>query len=349
MKTAEFDYDLPQDRIAQEPLADRDASRLLVLERRSGAVRHARFPDLPTLLAPGDVVVVNDTRVLPARVALRRATGGRVGSLFVRPAGSHGLWLVLLEAGGRLRPGETLSSEAGGTGVDLVESRGAGEWVVRVRTEDVAGFLREAGKTPLPPYVRRAREGDPRDAGDRDRYQTIFADPSRAGAVAAPTAGLHFSERVVAALAARGIGLARVTLHVGPGTFRPMQSEDVESHRVDPERFHVSSAAAEAVRAARARGARVVAVGTTTVRALETAAAATGEVEAGEGETALFIREPFPFRAVDAMVTNFHLPRSSLLVLVAAFAGRDRVLAAYSEAVREGYRFYSYGDAMLVI
>lgn len=345
-RTGAFDYDLPPGSIAQVPLAERDASRLLVLARATGAVRHAAFSDLPDLLFPGDLVVVNDTRVIPARVELFRRTGGRISSLFLGPADASGArWLALLDGGGRLSPGEALSSGPLGATVVLVESRGGGEWLVELSGRDAATFLDAAGRTPLPPYVRRARGKDPRDALDRERYQTIFARND--GAVAAPTAGLHFSESVLDRLSDRGIGLAHVTLHVGAGTFRPMKAESVGDHRVDPERFRVGAEAARAVNETRGRGGRVVAVGTTTVRALESAARS-GRVAESSGETDLFIREPFHFRAVDALVTNFHQPRSSLLVLVAAFAGRNAVLAAYGEAVRAGYRFLSYGDAMLV-
>ena len=344
MDIADFDYGLPPALIAQEPLAKRDASRLLVLPRRAGPLEHHCFRELPDLLTPGDLLVVNRSRVLPARLLGRRPGGGLAEILLVQPL-DDGCWEALVRPGRRLRSGDvvTVSAElrvhveAGATSIE-------GGRRVRLDAADgnTAAVLERAGHVPLPPYIRR-----PDRAEDRERYQTVYARES--GSVAAPTAGLHFSSPLLERLAERGIARTEILLHVGPGTFRPVHANRVEDHRVDPERFVIPEDAAAAIRAARARGGRVVAVGTTSVRALETAALADRTVGAGSGRTDLVIVPGFRFRVVDALVTNFHLPRSSQLLLVAAFAGRERVLAAYAEAVRAGYRFYSYGDAMLLI
>jgi S-adenosylmethionine:tRNA ribosyltransferase-isomerase len=355
---AQYDFDLPADRIAQEPAAARDRSRLLVLRRQAGAglpdLEHRSFRDLPELLRPGDLLVLNDTRVVPARLIGRRArTEGRWEGLFVREA--DGLWELMCQTRGRLMVGETLVVDAPGGGVALrlvlVSKTPSGRW--RARPADVpAGvstldLLARHGQVPLPPYIRKGRAA----AADGERYQTIFA--AHPGAVAAPTAGLHFTPDLFDALAARGIERAFVTLHVGPGTFQPVQVEDVRQHRVEPEWGELPASTAGAIASARARGGRIVAVGTTSVRVLETAARAAGEraegIAAWAGPTDLTIYPPFSFALVDALVTNFHLPRSSLLLLTAAFVGRERLLDAYRVAVEQGYRFYSYGDAMLIL
>jgi S-adenosylmethionine:tRNA ribosyltransferase-isomerase len=377
---AQFDYELPPDLIAQEPARPRDASRLMVLDRRSGAIAHRWFHELPELLGPRDLLVLNDTRVIPAAFTARRATGARIEGIFLR-ALDGGLWEVLLAGRGRLKMGETLSlvdpREAeplrGGSGdpprprggdvrggsfataslrpdppgVCLV-CRGEGAvWHVRPPAGvEPAELLGRIGRPPLPPYIRRKGEADDRAAADRNDYQTIYA--RRDGAVAAPTAGLHFTPRVIEGLDARGIERVFVTLHVGLGTFQPVRAERLADHRMHEEHAHVSPEAAERINRARAEGRRIVAVGTTTVRALESAAGEQG-VRAGSRWTRLFIRPPHRFRVVDAMLTNFHLPRTTLLVMVSAFAGRERILAAYREAIRAGYRFYSYGDAMLIV
>jgi S-adenosylmethionine:tRNA ribosyltransferase-isomerase len=370
---AQFDYELPPDLIAQEPARPRDASRLMVLDRRSGAIAHRRFHELPELLGPRDLLVLNDTRVIPAAFTARRATGARIEGIFLR-ALDGGLWEVLLAGRGRLKMGETLSlvdpqgadasgGESGGPprpasgelrgasadppGVCLVCRGEGGVWHVRPPAGvEPAELLGRIGRPPLPPYIRRKGEADDRAAADRDDYQTIYA--RRDGAVAAPTAGLHFTPRVIEGLDARGIERVFVTLHVGLGTFQPVRAERLADHRMHEEHAHVSPEAAERINRARAEGRRIVAVGTTTVRALESAADEQG-VRAGSRWTRLFIRPPHRFRVVDAMLTNFHLPRTTLLVMVSAFAGRERILAAYREAIRAGYRFYSYGDAMLIV
>jgi S-adenosylmethionine:tRNA ribosyltransferase-isomerase len=344
MRIAEFDYDLPAERIAQEPLAERDASRLLVLDRAGGAWRHHVFHDLPDLLRPGDLVVVNRSRVFPARLLGTRSGGGRAEVLLLREAAPD-VWEALVRPARRLRGGQQVRIGES-LEVEVLEGppHADGRRRVRLRAAsgEVAKELERLGHVPLPPYIHR-----PDRPEDRARYQTVYARES--GSVAAPTAGLHFTPDLLDRLQARGIERAEVVLHVGPGTFRPVQVDDVREHRVPAEPYHLSPETAAAVARARARGGRVVAVGTTTTRVLETRANAEGQVTAGEGETSLVIVPGFRFGVVDGLVTNFHLPRSSLLLLVAAFAGRERTLAAYAEAVRRGYRFYSYGDAMLVL
>ena len=356
---SDFDYQLPTDRIAQQPARPRDASRLLVLDRRTGAVAHRRFGELADLLAPDDLVVLNEARVIPAAFTARRASGARIEGCFLRVL-EGGEWEVLLAGRGRLRPPETLGLlDAAGdvrAEVELVARGEGGVWRVRPRGDvETLALLEAIGRPPLPPYIRRSGPDDPRLRRDRADYQTVYA--RRDGAVAAPTAGLHFTPAVLARLAERGIELARVTLEVGLGTFQPIRAERLAEHRMHEEHFEISAESAAAIHRARAEGRRVVAVGTTTVRALESAArsrragtaAEGGGVRAAREWTRLFIYPPYAFRVVDALVTNFHLPRTTLLALVCAFAGRERVLAAYAEAIRAGYRFYSYGDAMLIV
>jgi S-adenosylmethionine:tRNA ribosyltransferase-isomerase len=346
VRVEDLDYDLPGDRIAQVPTAGRDDARLLVLSRRSGPPAHATVRELPHLLRPGDVLAVNDARVLPARLEARRPTGGRVGVLLLQAAGEDGAWTALLGAGGTLRAGEVLAL-GGGDRLALLTALGEGRWTVRGIGRDVPDLMARHGRMPLPPYVTRGTE-DPRDALDRERYQTVYARAE--GAVAAPTAGLHLTADALARLRERGVRLAPLTLHVGLGTFAPVRVADLDRHPMHGERYEIPPETAREVALARAEGRRVVAVGTTTVRALEAAALAGGDgpLPAGGGRTDLLIQPGCQFRIVDALLTNFHLPRSTLLALVAAFAGRDRVLAAYRLAVAEGYRFYSYGDAMWI-
>jgi S-adenosylmethionine:tRNA ribosyltransferase-isomerase len=347
MHLGDFDYALPEHLIAQEPAARRDRSRLLVLRRpREGTpprLSHHVFSDLPDLLSPGDRLILNDTRVVPARLVGRRArTEGRWEGLFVRE--HPGVWELLVQTRGRLGVGETLLVDPSATSGDelrliLVGKLPSGRWLVQPSLPgDPPQLLALYGQVPIPPYIRKGRA----IAADSQRYQTVYA--RRDGAVAAPTAGLHFTPEVFAALAARGIEHGFVTLHVGPGTFQPVKVEDVGQHQVEPEWGEVPEATASAIAACRRRGGRVVAVGTTSVRVLETARGA-----AWSGLCDLTIRPPFMFTVVDALVTNFHLPRSSLLLLVAAFAGLDAIRAAYAEAVAQQYRFYSYGDAMLIL
>ena len=338
MLTSDFDYDLPASSIAQEPLP-RGESRLLVLDR-SGPERHARVRDLPRLLRPGDLLVLNDTRVIPARLFGRRAGGGGRMELLLVERVSEDEWDALVKPGKRARPGTAIELAPGLT-AEVVEKGEEGRYRLRF-SEPVEPHLERLGHVPLPPYIHR-----PDTSEDRERYQTVYARSP--GAIAAPTAGLHFTAELLRQIEDAGIGIARVTLHVGIGTFKPVSAERIEDHRMDRERYEIGEEAAEAIRRARERSSRIVAVGTTVVRTLESAAlAGGGQVRAGGGSTALFITPGFRFQVVDALLTNFHLPRSTLLMLVSAFAGRERSLAAYEEAVREGYRFYSYGDAMLM-
>jgi len=343
-----YDYELPPELIAQEALADRAAARLLVVRRATGTLEHRRIRDLPEILSPGDLVVVNDTRVVPARLIGRRtATGGAWEGLFLRIDGATGLWQILAHTRGRPAVGESVAlvDRAGAEGVTLeLVGRGlGGTWLVR---PSVAGpaeeVLARVGRVPLPGYIRGGEE----QRGDLERYQTVFA--RAAGSAAAPTAGLHFTPELLAALAARGIGRADVTLHVGIDTFRPITAERLDDHPMHTEWCACPEPTAAAIRATKARGGRVVAVGTTAMRTLETAARA-GTVSAWSGPTDLFIRPGFSFHAVDCLLTNFHLPRTTLLVLVSTFASRELVQAAYAEAIRERYRFLSYGDAMVIV
>jgi S-adenosylmethionine:tRNA ribosyltransferase-isomerase len=345
VRPSDFDYLLPEALVAQEPVSPRDASRLLVLPRRSGPLEHRRFRELPGLLAPGDLLVLNDTRVIPARLEGTKETGGRCELLLCERLPSDGAapgarFRALGQASKAIRPGQRL---AFGPLVAVVEAaEGEGFLVVRFDRDGApfAEVLERVGHVPLPPYIRR-----PDLPADRERYQTVFARVP--GSAAAPTAGLHFTPELLARLETRGVVRASVTLHVGPGTFLPVRQETVEEHRMHQEQYEVPEAAAAAFAACRARGGRVVAVGSTVVRTLESAHAGSW-LRAGPGRTSLLVLPGHSWRAVDALVTNLHLPRSTLLMLVCAFAGRERVLAAYDEAVRERYRFYSYGDAMLI-
>ena len=341
MKLSDFDYALPERLIAQEPIEPRDASRLLVVPRPGGPPRDARFTELPGLLRPGDLLVMNDTRVIPARLVGAKDTGGRCEMLVLEPLGEDGArWRALGQASKAIRPGAAL--RFGELRATVEAAEGDGLYVLRFDRGGAAlsEAIEREGRVPLPPYIRR----EPGPA-DRDRYQTIVARAP--GSAAAPTAGLHFTERLLAALAARGVERTTVTLHVGPGTFMPVRGDDADAHRMHEERYEVPAEAARAFAASRARGGRIVAVGTTTVRTLESAWRE-GQLRTGSGRTALFIRPGYDFRAVDALVTNLHLPRSTLLMLVCAFGGRERVLEAYAAAVERNYRFFSYGDAMFL-
>jgi S-adenosylmethionine:tRNA ribosyltransferase-isomerase len=350
---SDFDFDLPSALIAQQP-RPRGTSRLLVVDRAAGTWRESAIAELPTLLAAGDVLVVNDTRVFPARLLGRRDPSGGAAECLLLDRVDDFRWHALVHPGQKLKPGASLRFDAPdrAPGVvlraEVLERLFFGRRLVRFEVEgapSVDAAVDAIGHVPLPPYIAR-----PDTPEDRDRYQTVYARAR--GSVAAPTAGLHFDDALLAALDAAGIVRASVTLHVGYGTFKPVRVERVEDHQVDPEHYDVPEATAAAIAAARAAGRRIVAVGTTTVRALETAARESGVVRAGAGRTDLFIHPgepPHQFRAVDALVTNFHLPRSSLLMLVCAFAGRDLVLSAYRDAVSRGFRFYSYGDAMVVL
>jgi S-adenosylmethionine:tRNA ribosyltransferase-isomerase len=351
IRIEEFDYDLPPGLIAQTPCPQRDQSRLMVLRRSGEGLEHHRFHELPALLDPGDLLVLNDTRVLPARVVGRRArTDGKWEGLIIGTT-PDGNWDLLCQTRGRLIVGETLLVDAPTADTSapplrlcLIGKTPTGRWLAQPsETGTLAELLGRYGRVPLPPYIRKGRAGE----SDRERYQTVYAQ--REGAVAAPTAGLHFTPAVFDSLRQRGIEWAFITLHVGPGTFQPVQVEEVAEHQVQSEWGELPSATVAAIDACKLRGRRVVAVGTTTVRVLETAGQKGLPLAAWSGETNLTIAPPFDFRVVDALVTNFHLPRSSLLLLVAAFAGMEPMRQAYRVAIEQEYRFYSYGDAMLIL
>ncbi len=337
-RRSDFEYDLPSAQIAQHPLPDRSASRLLVLERATANLRHLHFRDLPSLIPAGDVLVINTSRVIPARLRGKREGGQDAEFLLVREA-PDATWLALAHPGGKLKPGRRVTLGADSI-VEIVEVLGGGLRQIRfVGSLDARATLEKYGEVPLPPYIRR-----PPDHDDRERYQTVFA--THDGSVAAPTAGLHFTTELLAQLHEQRTFVTAIDLHVGPGTFKPVESEALDKHTMHPEAYEISTGAAGWVNQHRGK---VWAVGTTVTRALEAAADPGGQVRAGAGETNLFIRPPYDFRVVNHLITNFHLPRSTLLMLVCAFGGYEAVMNAYREAVKEGYRFYSYGDAMLIL
>ncbi|HUE84984.1 MAG TPA: tRNA preQ1(34) S-adenosylmethionine ribosyltransferase-isomerase QueA [Vicinamibacterales bacterium] len=351
MRLADFAFDLPRELIAQEPTAERGQSRLLILNRASGSLSDRRFSDLPGLLRRGDLLVVNDTRVFAARLLGRRLPGGGAAQLLlvrrVEPLSPRAeIWEALVHPGQRLKEGSRLELGPAGHPIhaEILDRRFHGRRRVRIWTdaESVEEAVDHGGHVPLPPYIKRS------DAPvDRERYQTVYA--RERGSIAAPTAGLHFTPRILAMLDEAGIERAGITLHVGYGTFQPIRVERVEDHEMEQEQYEVSDDTAAAINRALTEGRRVVAVGTTTTRALESVATAEGRVEASSGSTNLFIVPGHPFRVVSGLLTNFHLPQSSLLLLVSAFAGRERALAAYRHAVQNRYRFYSYGDAHLIL
>ncbi|MFP4501893.1 MAG: tRNA preQ1(34) S-adenosylmethionine ribosyltransferase-isomerase QueA [Candidatus Hydrogenedentota bacterium] len=340
MRTADLDYDLPESLIAQHPSDKRDESRLLVLDRAAGTIREDVFKNVADYLAPGDCVVLNDTRVIRARLRGTKATGGKV-EIFLLRAEGPGVWTALVRPSAKVKPGTRVRCPAGLEAV-VAEVLPEGRRRVRFDKADVVAHLERAGEIPLPPYIHR----DTPDPGDQTRYQTVYA--AHPGAVAAPTAGLHFTGAVFASLAAAGVKHTRITLHVGYGTFKPISADTLAAHRVDPEDYVFPAAAADMLNGTRAAGGRVVAVGTTVTRVLESRCRQ-GRYRPGQGATDLYIYPPYDFRAVDVLQTNFHLPRSSLLALVCAFAGAEFVLDAYRYAVRRGFRFYSYGDVMLIL
>ena len=342
LRTEDFDYLLDERRIAQHPLSARDASRLLVVRRIDSSIEDRVFKSLPELMKPGDVLVLNETRVFPARLLGHKPTGAAAEVLLVdRIDGEGFVWRALVRPGGKLKPGRLVHI---GEDLDLEiqDSTADGARIVRLITPmPPFDAISRYGHVPLPPYIRRED-----DEADRTRYQTVYA--RERGSVAAPTAGLHFTEDLLGAVRSRGIEVARLTLHVGPGTFRPVEASDPAEHYLGTERYRIEPVAADVINRAREGGGAVWAVGTTTVRALETVVGADGLIAPGEGATDLFVRPGYEFRAADRIVTNFHLPRSTLLMLVAAFAGYELTMSAYKHAVQEGYRFYSYGDAMVV-
>ncbi len=347
MKLSDFDYDLPEELIAQEPTPVRDQSRMMVLNRSDGSKKDRRFLELPEFLKEGDVLVINDSRVIPARLVGRKASGGLIEMLLLRersgaPAGSPVTWDVLLRPAKRVDPGTKIFFDAPAE-AEIIERLPDKKWVVRFETPGpFKDFLTECGRAPLPPYIKRDRRTG-KSRGDLERYQTVYS--RFPGSVAAPTAGLHFSEAVLEKIRLKGIPIAAVTLHVGYGTFLPIEAHNMEDHLMEEESFQVTEEAASMINSAL----RVVAVGTTAVRVIESAAAASGKVTATSGCTKLFIYPGYRFRRIGALLTNFHLPRSSLYLLVCAFAGRDFVQGAYGRAIEERYRFYSYGDCMMIL
>ena len=352
MKTDDFDFELPEAAIAQEPTASRDEARLLAHDIGGEETQHLIVRDLSELLESGDLLVVNDTEVIPARLFAVRETGGRVEVLLLEPGAVEGSWTAMLRPAKKPKPGEVASLGEGHAVrfeerlLDAAGEPGA-EWRVSLLARDgsdVDELLEECGRMPLPPYIERKLDAD--KSADALRYQTIYA--AKSGAVAAPTAGLHFTPELLQSLEERGVRIAKVTLHVGAGTFKPVSAERLDDHEMHSERYELSEETVALVNETRARGGRVVAVGTTSVRVLESCVDADGVLRAGSGETRLFLSPGSRFHVVDVLMTNFHLPKSTLLMLVSAFAGRERTLALYEEAIREGYRFYSYGDAMLL-
>ncbi len=350
MNVADFDFDLPESLIAQEA-RPRGDSRLMIVDRTTVTWRSAHIRDLPSVLDRGDLLVVNDTRVFPARLLGHRDPSGGAVECFLLERVDDAHWYALVHPGQKLKIGTRMRLEdpvrAPGVSIhaSVLERQGFGRRLLALEARGAASLdaaIDAIGHVPLPPYIHRADRTD-----DRERYQTLFAHAR--GSIAAPTAGLHFDESIMADIASRGVERASITLHVGYGTFKPIRVDDLDDHTVDPEMYEIGGGAADAIATAKAHGHRVVAVGTTTTRALEDAAKGTGVIAAGRGAATLFIRPGHTFRAIDALVTNFHLPRSSLFVLVSAFAGRDLLRAAYADAIAQGFRFYSYGDAMVIV
>jgi S-adenosylmethionine:tRNA ribosyltransferase-isomerase len=346
MRCDTFSFTIPEHLIAQTPATRRDESRLLVVRRGARSIGHHTFRDLPGILSPGDLLVMNDTRVKPCRLYGTRSTGGRVEVFILK---NHGdTYEAITNAGGKLEPGEKLQLEDAAVTLIEKDAFGPGHWRIRLDTAtDADAYLQSHGRMPLPPYIKRDRDADMHAPLDRERYQTIFAQAE--GAVAAPTAGLHFTPDVFAGLDARGVGRAYLTLHVGPGTFRPLKAPTLTEHPMHSEDYTVPVEATTAIRSTRESGGRVVVVGTTTCRTLETVSDERGVPAAGSGATELFIYPPYRFRCTDALLTNFHLPNSTLIFLVAAWLGVDLTRQAYMEAIAREYRFFSYGDAMLCL
>jgi S-adenosylmethionine:tRNA ribosyltransferase-isomerase len=348
MKTSDFDYNLPEELIAQAPAERRESSRMLVVHRDTGTLEHRSVSDIGEYLVAGDLLVVNNTKVIPARIYGQKAeTGGNLEFLLLEPLSDDNTWRVLCRASRRPKVGNGFAFANGRITGEVIAVGEAGRLDVRLQCDDpLLEILEQEGETPLPPYIKRT-EGDLRKESDKSRYQTVYA--SEPGAVAAPTAGLHFSPELLSSLADQGIQKAEVTLHVGIGTFRPVSVDKVAEHRMDEERYEISEAAAADVLHTQKKGGRIVAVGSTSVRTLESVAAAHGCITACLGRSDLFIYPPYAFKAVDVMLTNFHLPKSTLLMMVSALAGSDLMKRAYAEAIKERYRFFSYGDCMLIL
>lgn len=342
MYLSDYDYELPAELIAQEPLTDRSASRMLVVDRAAGTITDSSFDTLPGLLRPSDLLVLNNTRVFPARLIGRSETGARIELFLIKDLGKN-VWSALARPARRLRPGKRVQFDDD-LSAELLSKEADGGVIVQFQTEvDFNDALDKAGRTPLPPYIKRA-DGD---RSDRERYQTVFA--KNRGAIAAPTAGLHFTRAILDRIRATGTEVAEVTLHVGYGTFEPVRVDDLSQHRVSPEEFAISPETAGQLADANSDGRRIIAVGTTTTRALETVMTKFGRYRAGEYTADLTIKPGYEFKSIGGLLTNFHLPKSSLLVLVSTFGGRELIMKAYEHAVASRYRFYSYGDCMLII
>ncbi len=340
MKLSDFDYDLPPELIAQYPSPQRDRSKLLVLDREEGKIEHRIFSQIPTYLKEGDLLALNETKVIPARLkGVKEGTGGRVELLLLNEV-REGEWKVLVRPGKRVRSGAKILIGGGKLRAVITDGGQDGYRIARFNWDgDFGDILQEVGQIPLPPYIKRKPE-----PADKLRYQTVYAQTE--GAVAAPTAGLHFTKDLLGKIRAKGVKIVSLILHVGWGTFRPIKSEEIVAHKMEAEYYHIPADVCQAIKEARAHKGKIIAVGTTTVRALESW---DQEGNCRKGWTSLFIYPQFDFKVVDGLITNFHLPRTTLLMLVSAFAGRERVLTAYADAIREGYRFYSYGDAMLIL
>lgn len=343
MNVSLFDYDLPEELIAQYPIDRRDESRLMVLNRRDRGIIHSKFQDLPNFLVSGDLLVLNNTKVIPARlVGERYGSKAKVEMLLLSQKGDT-LWEALVKRSSRIRPGTKVIFGGGEFSLIILDKTKFQTRLVQFESEaKLKELLKKYGKTPLPPYIKRES-----DTKDMERYQTIYAKEE--GSVAAPTAGLHFTESLFASLKSKGIDVVEITLHIGLGTFQPVKVDKVEDHKMHEEYFHISEEVSEKINQTRASGGRIIAVGTTVVRALESSIDDTVKVRPYKGFTNKFIYPGYTIRSIDGLITNFHLPRSTLLMLVSAFAGRDYILEAYNEAIKERYRFYSYGDAMLII
>lgn len=337
-----FNFSLPESLIAQRPAGDRSSSRLMLLNKKNGAIRHTRFSSFPDMLDRGDTLVLNNTKVFPARLMAKRISGAKVEILLIRQHDGS-VWDAYVRGLKKIKPGEILL--IGDGKAELVEKLEGGIGRFRFDSgQDVERLTANFGLVPLPPYIKRP--GGQTDESDQERYQTVYAKAK--GSCAAPTAGLHFSDKILKQIIAKGIQVIEITLHVGPGTFKPVKSDNIEDHNMDREHYEISDKSANAINEAKTSGRRVIAVGSTVTRALESAVSQNGSIEPGAGSTSLYITPGFKFQMVDALLTNFHLPKSTLLILVSAFARRDNALKAYQEAIRERYRFYSYGDAMFI-
>lgn len=345
MRLSDLDYPLPKEKIALFPTKDRPAAKLLCVDKKTGMVAHRIFSEIVDFLKPGDVLVLNNTKVLPARLFGKRATGGKVEALLLKEAGEN-IWEALLKPGGRVKEGQTINFSANGIELygevipKLVPD--SGQRFIKFQGSDIKEKIKKLGHIPLPPYIDR-----PDQELDRDMYQTVFAE--KEGAVASPTAGLHFDKPLLKELAAKGIEIAYVTLHVSYGTFQPITAENIEDHKMFEEEYEIPAETAQKINAAKRGGRRVIVCGTTCVRALESSVNAAGELIAQKNKTSIFIYPPYDFKIVDGLITNFHMPKSTLLAMVSAFLGHEKLMAAYNAALKENYRFASYGDAMFIV